>query len=75
VVVIDRPEADDGRGLERLIAIETCLSPPYLQGFVLIEYVKTCRDFLFANGTNRFYQRVSLTEDIYRSEENPGSVI
>jgi hypothetical protein len=42
---------------------------------MLIEYMKVCRDFLFADGTNRFYEGVSFTEDIYGSEEYPRSVI
>jgi hypothetical protein len=61
--------------MERLIAGETATFLTTPHGFVLIEDVKTRRDFLLAYGTNWFYQRVSFTEDIYRPEEDPGCVM
>jgi len=42
---------------------------------MLIENIKARRDFLFAYGANRFYQRIGSTENIYSSEEYSGSII
>ena len=42
---------------------------------MLIENVKARRDFLFAYGANRLYQRISLAENIYSPEEYPWGVI
>ena len=37
--------------------------------------MKIRRNFLFAYGANRFYQRIGFTENIYSPEKDPRGVI